>query len=62
MATQRNLHFATIVYPESAPDNWIDKLEEQHIQALISPIHNKDIDKENKQKKNITMLFFYLNH
>lgn len=60
MATQRNLHFATIVYPESAPDNWIDELEEQHIQALISPIHNKDIDKENKQKKehyHVVLLF-----
>lgn len=51
MATQRNLHFATIVYPESAPEDWIDKLEEQHIQALISPIHNKDINKESEQKK-----------
>lgn len=51
MATQRNLHFATIVYPESAPENWIDILEEQYIQALISPIHNKDIDKEGKPKK-----------
>lgn len=51
MATQRNLHFATIVYPESAPKDWIDKLEEQHIQALISPIHNKDIDKEKGKEK-----------
>ena len=51
MATTRNTHFATIVYPESAPSDWIEKLEEQHIQALISPLHDKDINKEGNPKK-----------
>lgn len=51
MAVQRNLYFATIVYPESAPADWIDRLEGQHIKALISPLHNKDIDKEGNPKK-----------
>lgn len=52
MATQRNMHFATIVYPlESAPKDWIEKIEDQHIQALISPLHDKDIDKEGNPKK-----------
>lgn len=51
MAVRRNTYYATIVYPESAPLNWIDILEEQHIQALISPIHDKDIDKEGNPKK-----------
>lgn len=51
MAAKRNTYYATIVYPESAPLDWIDILEEQHIQALISPIHDKDIDKEGNPKK-----------
>ena len=51
MATTRNTHYATLVYPESAPHDWIDILEEQHIQALISPLHDKDIDKEGNPKK-----------
>ncbi len=49
--TKRNMHFATVVYPESAPSDWINMLEEQHIQALISPIHDKDIDQEGNPKK-----------
>lgn len=52
MTTKRNMHYATLVYPmESAPPDWIEKLEEQHIQALISPLHDKDIDKEGNPKK-----------
>ena len=48
MAAQRNTYYATIVYPESAPTDWLDKLEEEHIQALVSPIHDKDIEKDGK--------------
>lgn len=51
MATQRNTYYATIVYPESADKDWLDKLEEQHIQALISPLHDKDTDAEGNPKK-----------
>lgn len=51
MTAQRNLHFATVTYPESAPDDWVDRLESQHIQALISPLHDKDTDSEGNQKK-----------
>lgn len=51
MAVTRNTYYATIVYPESAPNDWIEKLQELHIQALVSPLHNKDIDKEGKIKK-----------
>lgn len=51
MATTRNTYYATLVYPESAGKDWIEKLEEEHIQALISPLHDKDIDNEGKTKK-----------
>lgn len=39
----RTRNFASIVYPESAPDDWISILEEEHIPILISPLHDKDI-------------------
>lgn len=51
MAATRNTYYATIVYPESAPSDWMNILEEQHIQALVSPLHDKDIDKEGNPKK-----------
>lgn len=33
----------TIVYPESAPEGWRDKLSECGMQCLISPLHDKDV-------------------
>lgn len=51
MTTQRNIYYATIVYPESADKDWVEKLEGQHIQALISPLHDKDTDTEGNPKK-----------
>lgn len=47
----RYTYYATIVYPESAPDDWIEKLKEQHIQALVSPLHDKDINGDGQLKK-----------
>jgi hypothetical protein len=38
MAVKKRI-WATIVYPESAPDDWKDVLEDEHIPAYISPIH-----------------------
>lgn len=44
-------NFATVVYPESAPDGWVQKLDELHIAAFISPLHDRDIDADGKPKK-----------
>ena len=41
-STNRTRNYACIVYPESAPDNWKELLEDMHIPALISPLHNQD--------------------
>lgn len=35
-------HFAFLIYPESAPENWKDKLENIGVPMAISPMHNKD--------------------
>lgn len=49
----RTRNFATVVYPESAPDDWISILEDEKIPALISPLHDKDRNQkaENELKK-----------
>jgi len=44
-------NWATIVYPESAPENWREILEETHLPALISPLHDMDTDKNGELKK-----------
>lgn len=49
--TGRTRNFATVVYPESAPVDWMDKLDELHIAALISPLHDKDTNPSGEPKK-----------
>lgn len=50
-ADERVRNFACVVYPESAPSDWLTILEEQHIPAFVSPIHDKDLDPQNQPKK-----------
>lgn len=40
----RKRSWAFILYPESAPENWLQILENERINAIISPLHDKDID------------------
>lgn len=37
--------------PESAPDGWQQIIAEWKIEALISPLHDKDVDPQNQPKK-----------
>lgn len=34
-----------IVYPESAPENWREILDETHLRWIESPLHDKDISR-----------------
>lgn len=43
--------WACIVYPESAPADWREQLEELKMQALISPLHDKDKNPQDEDKK-----------
>ena len=47
----RTRNFATVVYPESAPENWQEILSEQFVPAFISPLHNMDVNPTGEQKK-----------
>lgn len=37
-------NWTIIVYPDSAPENWRNILDDQHIQWIESPLHDKDIN------------------
>lgn len=43
--------WACIVYPDSAPDGWIDALRDTHVQMLASPLHDFDVTAEGEPKK-----------
>ncbi len=49
--TGRTRNWATIVYPESAPDNWKDILGELKMEAFISPLHSEDVNPDGEKKK-----------
>lgn len=40
-----------IVYPESAPDNWRDVIDEEHVAWVESPLHDKDVNPDGEIKK-----------
>jgi len=44
-------YWVFILYPESAPTNWRDILQETGLQCAISPLHDKDLDPTGEPKK-----------
>ena len=40
-----------VVYPESAPENWIDIINEEHVAWFCSPLHNLDTNPDGEVKK-----------
>lgn len=51
MEKKRTRNWATVVYPESAPTDWKIKLQEQCVPALVSPVHDRDINADGSIKK-----------
>ena len=47
----RYRNFATVVYPESAPENWLEIIAESKTPVFVSPIHDKDINPNGEPKK-----------
>jgi len=58
--TKRSRNWNFILYPESAPENWRDIIDETHIEWVESPLHDQDIDPTGENKKphyHITLLY-----
>lgn len=51
MFEDKNRHWTFLVYPESAPTNWKEILQETGCQIAISPLHDKDENPDNELKK-----------
>lgn len=50
-AGQRTRNWATIIYPESAPPDWRERLEKCFVPCLISPLHDNDLNPTGEPKK-----------
>jgi hypothetical protein len=47
----RTRNWTFILYPESAPDNWRDIIDEEHIRWVESPLHGDDSTPDGERKK-----------
>ena len=45
----RGRNFATIVYPDSAPENWQQIIADELIPCFISPLHDKDVNESTSE-------------
>ena len=50
-SSQRFRNACTIVYPDSAPSNWVDILRDLHVNVFISPLHDKDVNPDDNEPK-----------
>lgn len=50
-ASSRTRNYATVVYPQSAPENWQQTLAECLVPAFISPLHDEDANPDGEIKK-----------
>lgn len=47
----RTRNWTFILYPDSAPENWRDILDELHLEWVESPLHDKDLNPTGELKK-----------
>lgn len=48
---QRARFWACVVYPDSAPQDWVERLNGAHIPTFISPLHDRDVTATGEPKK-----------
>lgn len=51
MEILKNRYWTFLVYLDSAPVDWVDRLECSYLKVCISPLHDRDIDKDGNFKK-----------
>lgn len=59
--SNRTRNWDIIVYPESAPENWRDILDDLHIEWVESPLHDQDVNpstgEHKKEHYHVCLLF-----
>ena len=51
MAQKRTRNWDFVFYPESAPENWLEVLEDMRVQFAVSPLHDLDCNPTGEIKK-----------
>lgn len=48
---ERTRNWTFIVYPDSAPENWLEILKAEQVPFAVSPLHDKDVNADGEIKK-----------
>lgn len=48
---QRHRGWVGVLYPDSAPDDWSRRLTNEGVPALVSPLHDRDVNADGTAKK-----------
>ena len=54
MSTKKSIkkrNWAFVLYPESAPADWFERLKQSGLMGAISPLHDKDVNADGEPKK-----------
>lgn len=51
MKCKKSRYWTFLIYPDSAPSNWYELLEDLHLPICISPLHDKDTNPDGEPKK-----------
>lgn len=54
---ERTRAWTFILYEESAPENWVELIDELHIQWCESPWHDNDLNPTGEVKRNINIFY-----
>ncbi len=58
--SSRTRNFATVVYPESAPEQWQIILSDLKVPCFVSPLHDSDVNADGQPKKaHYHVMFMY---
>lgn len=55
----RPRNHATIVYPDSAPDDWLEKLSSLAVPCFVSPLHDKDFNGDEPKKPHYHVMLMF---
>lgn len=51
MKCKKSRYWTFLIYPDSAPKNWYELLEDLHLPICVSPLHDKDTNPDGEPKK-----------
>lgn len=51
MKCKKSRYWTFLIYPDSAPKNWYELLEDLHLPTCVSPLHDRDVNPDGEIKK-----------